>query len=247
MGPDMDIRILEDRRQIGEEGARQAAEVLKEAISSRGRARMIAATGTSQFELLAVLSADASVDWAKVELFHLDEYIGLAASHPASFRRFLLERLISPTGIRRHHLLDGESDPAVVIGEVTRALREAPVDLACVGVGENGHLAFNEPPADFGTSEAFLVVALDEVSRLQQVGEGWFVSLADVPTHAITMTVPQILEAAEIVCLVPDARKALAVRDCFRGPVTPMAPASVLQRHPRTTVYLDRASAALLD
>lgn len=247
MARTMDLRILENREQIGAEGARQAAGVLNEAISKRGQARMIAATGTSQFELLGALSADTSVDWARVELFHLDEYIGLPASHPASFRRFLLERLIRPTGIRRHHLLDGEAEPAVVIAEVTRALREAPVDLACVGVGENGHLAFNEPPADFTTSGAFLVVALDDVSRRQQVGEGWFAALTDVPTHAITMTIPQILQATEIVCLVPDARKAPAVRACFRGPVTPMAPASVLQRHPRATVYLDRAAAALFD
>ena len=243
----MDVRILEDRKQIGAEGARRAAEVLKTAIGTQGRARMIAATGTSQFELLAVLSADRSVDWSRVELFHLDEYIGLSASHPASFRRFLIERLIAPTGIRRHHLLDGEADPGRVIAEVTRALREAPIDLACVGVGENGHLAFNEPPADFTTSDAFVVVALDDVSRAQQVGEGWFATLDEVPTHAITMTVPQILKAAAIVCLVPDARKAPAVRACFYGPVTPMAPASALQRHPRATVYLDRAAAALIE
>ncbi len=245
-GVDVQITVLKDRPAIGRAAAAQAVRVLRAAIDERGRARMIAATGTSQFELLAALAESREVDWARVELFHLDEYVGLPASHPASFRRFLQDRLVGPAGIGRFHGIDGEADPALVIDRLGRELAAAPIDLACVGVGENGHLAFNEPPADFETNEPFLVVALDEVSRQQQVGEGWFAELAAVPARAITMSVRAILRAEEILCLAPDARKAQAVAACFAGPITPMAPASILRQHPKTTVYLDTASAGLL-
>ena len=179
-------------------------------------------------------------------MFHLDEYIGLPADHPASFRRYLLERLIRPAGIERHHLLDGEADPAEVCERVGKALQAGPIDCAFLGIGENGHLAFNDPPADFGTDDAYIVVELNEACRLQQVGEGWFQSIDEVPARAITVTIQQMLDAKEIICMVPDARKAEAVQRCLEGPVTPDAPASVLQTHPNVTVYLDPASAALL-
>jgi glucosamine-6-phosphate deaminase len=179
-------------------------------------------------------------------MFHLDEYIGLPVDHPASFRKYLLERLIGPAGITRHHLLDGERDPASVCREVGALIRKEPIDVALVGIGENGHLAFNDPPADFETEAPYLVVRLDERCRLQQVGEGWFASLADVPETAISMSVRQILDAKSIVCVVPDKRKAEAVRASLEGAVDPMTPASILQRHHDITIYLDRESASLL-
>jgi glucosamine-6-phosphate deaminase len=179
-------------------------------------------------------------------MFHLDEYLGLPPDHPASFRRFLLERLIRPAGIERYHFLDGEKDPADVIATVGAALQAAPIDCAFVGIGENGHLAFNDPPADFDATEPYLTVRLDDACRMQQVGEGWFSSLADVPERAISISVRQILDAREIICVVPDARKADAVRNSLEGPVTPEVPASILQTHANTTVYLDKASAARL-
>jgi len=204
------------------------------------------ATGASQFEFLEALTSRPDIDWSRVEMFHLDEYLGLPADHPASFRRFLLERLIRPAGITRYHLLDGEADPAEVCERVGRALQSAPIDCAFIGIGENGHLAFNDPPADFSTDEPYIVVELDAACRQQQVGEGWFPSMADVPSRAITVSIQGLLDSREIICIVPDARKAQAVRRCLEGPVTPDAPASVLQTHPDTTVYLDSASAALL-
>jgi glucosamine-6-phosphate deaminase len=242
----MRIRVFPDRKTMGGAGAVHAAGVLRRAIAKRGRARFIAATGTSQFEFLQALVAEPGVDWAHVELFHLDEYLGLPDTHPASFCRYLRERLIEPAGIREYHLLDGTADPGELMARVGRALNESPVDLACVGVGENGHLAFNEPPADFKTEAPFLVVALDERSRRQQVDEGWFARMDQVPARAITMSVRQILMADEIICLAPDARKAEAVRACFGNGVRPEAPASALLDHPRSTVYLDAAAAALL-
>ena len=205
------------------------------------------ATGASQFEFLDALTKRADVDWSRVEMFHLDEYLGIPAEHPASFRRYLLERFIRPSGIERYHLLDGTKDPVAVCLEVGAALRSAPVDCAFVGIGENGHLAFNDPPADFHASAPYIVVQLDDACRRQQVGEGWFTSIDEVPDRAISISIRQIMDAREIICVVPDARKAEAVKMCLEGPVTPDAPASILQEHPNTTVYLDEASASRLE
>ena len=205
------------------------------------------ATGASQFEFLDALTKRADVDWSRVEMFHLDEYLGIPAEHPASFRRYLLERFIRPSGIERYHLLDGTKDPVAVCLEVGAALRSAPVDCAFVGIGENGHLAFNDPPADFHASAPYIVVQLDDACRRQQVGEGWFKSIGEVPDRAISISIRQIMDAREIICVVPDARKAEAVKMCLEGPVTPDAPASILQEHPNTTVYLDEASASRLE
>lgn len=179
-------------------------------------------------------------------MFHLDEYLDLAATHPASFRKYLRERLIDKVGITRFHLLGGEGDVTKMIAGVTVEIRERPIDVAFVGVGENGHLAFNDPPADFETDEAYIVVKLDEACRRQQLGEGWFKSMEDVPQRAISMTVRQILKSKQILCIVPDARKANAVAKCFQGEISPNAPASILRTHPNTRVYLDKDSAALL-
>jgi glucosamine-6-phosphate deaminase len=179
-------------------------------------------------------------------MFHLDEYIGLPATHPASFRKFLLDRVINKTAMSRYHLLDGDQDAQKVVAEVTADIRKAPIDIAFVGIGENGHLAFNDPPANFDTDEAYIVVELDEACRRQQMGEGWFKSLDDVPRHALSMTVKQVLKADRIIAIVPEKRKAEAVMKCFSGEITPMAPASILRTHQNTIVYLDKDSASLL-
>jgi glucosamine-6-phosphate deaminase len=246
----MQVKTYVDRKTMSRAAARHAARMLREVIAlrgaSRGRARIIAATGASQIEFLAALVTTPGIDWTRVEMFHLDEYVGLPIDHPASFRRYLLERLIHPTGMGAYHLLDGERNALQVADEAGRAIASGPIDVAFVGIGENGHLAFNDPPADFDTEQPYLVVTLDEDCRRQQVGEGWFPSVEDVPSQAISMSVRQILKSRTILCIVPDTRKAQAVQASLEGNVSPMAPASILQTHPDTTVYLDRASAARL-
>src|SRR6266700_3517013 len=224
----MIIKVFKDKLSLAKAAAEQAARHIRDAIATNGSARIIAATGASQFEFLDALTSAPNVDWTRVEMFHLDEYIGLPVSHPASFRGYLLQRLINKVGITRYNLLDGESDPASVAREVGAKLANAPVDVAFVGIGENGHLAFNDPPADFQTEEPYLVVELDEACRRQQLGEGWFAKLEDVPKRAISMSIRQILKTKKIICFVPDARKAKAVQACFAGEISPAAPASIL-------------------
>jgi glucosamine-6-phosphate deaminase len=241
------VEVHADRPALAAAAARRAGELLRAALAARPMARLVAATGASQLELLAALIEQPGIDWARVELFHLDEYVGLPIGHPASFRRYLLDRLILPAGIIRHHLLDGEGDLPAVVAAAGQALTAAPIDLALVGIGENGHLAFNDPPADFQTTAPYLVVDLDQACRRQQVAEGWFASLAEVPPRAITMSVRQILQAREVLCVVPGARKAEAVAATLSGEVRPEVPASILRTHPRTTLHLDRASAARVD
>jgi len=243
----MVFEIFNDKDALATAAAAEAANAIRRAAADQGKARIIAATGASQFKFLEVLTSLRGIDWKDVEMFHLDEYIGLPASHPASFNNYLQHRLIRKTGITQHHLLNGAEDPEEVIRRTSQALREAPVDVAFVGVGENGHLAFNDPPADFETEEEYLIVTLDEACRRQQLGEGWFPTLDDVPRQAISMSVRQILKARKILCIVPDARKAKAVKACFQGKISPLAPASILRAHPNTTVFLDQHSAALLD
>ena len=243
----MIIKVFSDKIQLGETAAAQAANAINRAIAERRWARIIAATGASQFEFLNALMKTPGIDWAKVEMFHLDEYVGLPITHPASFRKYLLERLIEPTGMANYHLLDGEADPEEVCKRVGEKIGASPIDVAFVGIGENGHLAFNDPPADFETNESYIVVNLDEACRRQQVGEGWFAGLDDVPKQAISMTVKQILRAGEIVCIVPDARKAQAVKNCFENEISPQFRASILRTHDNTTVYLDTESSSLLN
>jgi len=242
----MVINVYEDKLSLGRAAAEQAAVSLRNAIQSSGRARIVAATGASQFEFLDALTAMPGIEWARVEMFHLDEYIGLPVSHPASFRKYLLERLIRKTGITKYHFLDGDGNVPEIVRKVSAELTAAPIDIAFVGIGENGHLAFNDPPADFQTEEPYIIVDLDEPCRLQQVGEGWFASLSEVPTRAISVTVRQILKAKEILVVVPDARKAQAVKSCLEGEISPMAPASILRKHANTTVFLDKLSSDLL-
>ncbi|MFZ4983833.1 MAG: glucosamine-6-phosphate deaminase [Blastocatellia bacterium] len=242
----MEFKIFSDKNQSGIAAAAQAAEAITGAIARKGEARIIAATGASQFEFLQALIGHSEIDWSKVEMFHLDEYIGLPITHPASFRKYLIERFIQPAGLTRYHLIDGEQDPLEVCRHLGETLAADPVDVAFVGIGENGHLAFNDPPADFETEEPYLVVNLDEDCRRQQLGEGWFATLDEVPRQAISMSVRQIMKSREIVCVVPDARKARAVRDCLEGEISPRHPASILRRHENAVIYLDPASAGLL-
>lgn len=242
----LQIKILEDKDSLGRAAADQAAASIRQAIRQRGAARIIAATGASQFEFLDALTAASDIDWSSVEVFHLDEYIGLPITHPASFRKYLLERLINKTGITRYHFLEGDGDAQRSVAAVGREIQREPVDIAFAGIGENAHLAFNDPPADFEIEDPYLVVRLDQTCRQQQVNEGWFGSIAEVPVQAISMSVRQILRAREIIIVVPDERKAEAVKNSLEGEITPMVPASILRRHPNATIYLDRDSAALL-
>ena len=243
----MDLRVFATKAELGRAAAVDAAAALREAIAQRGRAHAIAATGASQFEFLDALTATPGIDWPKVVFFHLDEYVGLPESHPASFRRYLKERIVARVRPGGFHFIEGDAaDPAAEARRVGALIRAHPIDAAFVGIGENGHLAFNDPPADFETEEPYLLVTLDEACRRQQLGEGWFEGLEDVPRRAISMSVRQILKSQSIVCVVPDARKARAVRDCLQEDVSPLRPASILRTHPRTTLYLDKASASLL-
>jgi glucosamine-6-phosphate deaminase len=223
-----------------------AASAIGRAIAVRGRARVIVATGASQLEFLEDLTSNQVVDWPRVTLFHLDEYVGLPIEHPASFRRYILDRVIRKTTLQDYLLLDGEGDAREACRQAGAALNSAPVDVAFVGIGENGHLAFNDPPADFTTDEPYIIVQLDEACRRQQVGEGWFGSISEVPQSAISMSIRQILKSREIVCVVPNARKAAPVKAALEGPITPDVPASALREHGNVTIYLDAASAALL-
>jgi glucosamine-6-phosphate deaminase len=242
----MQINISNDKVAAGEAAAKQAAQSLQRVLSTSDSARIIAATGAAQFEFLKALTRVSSIDWQRVEMFHLDEYIGLPVTHPASFSNYLLERLIHKSGIKHYHLLGGEEDSTEIIRRVGSKLSSRPVDIAFVGIGENGHLAFNDPPADFETDEPYLIVELDEACRMQQVTEGWFPAISDVPTHAISMSIKQVLKAKEIIAIVPDMRKSRAVKACLEGGISPLAPASILQTHPNTTIYLDTDSASLL-
>jgi glucosamine-6-phosphate deaminase len=241
------LKVFKDKASLGKAAAEHAAATIRGAIRTSGQARIIAATAASQSEFLKALTAMPEIDWASVEAFHLDEYIGLPITHPGSFRRMLMEQLIRKTGIQKYHLLDGDvANPAEVVRQVGKEVSSAPIDIAFLGIGENGHLAFNDPPADFSTEEPYILVTLDQACRRQQVGEAWFRDISEVPERAISMSIRQILKAKEVLAVVPDSRKAPAVKACFEGEISPLAPASILRTHPNATVYLDRESASLL-
>jgi len=242
----LEIQVFDTKAELGEAAARDAARIINEAIEERGAAFVIAATGASQFEFLDALVQE-KIDWARVVYFHLDEYVGLPESHPASFRRYLKERLLSRIHPKAFHFLDGEvADVSQECRRVGELIAQQTIDVAFVGIGENGHLAFNDPPADFETEEPYLVVNLDDTCRQQQVGEGWFKSIAEVPNQAISMSIKQILKSRNILCIVPDLRKAEAVRASVTLAVSPRQPASILQQHDHVTLYLDRDSSSLL-
>jgi glucosamine-6-phosphate deaminase len=244
----MQIVVCDTKQDLGAQAAEAGAELLRETITARGRANIVVATGASQFEMLEALTSTWGVDWSCVTAFHLDEYLGMPMSHPASFRRYLKERFVDrlPQKLAAFHYIDGEQDAAAECARLGAIIAAHPIDAAFIGIGENGHLAFNDPPADFETDAAYIVVGLDEACRRQQLGEGWFPSLEAVPTQAISMSIRQILSARQIICSVPDGRKAAAVAAAVEGPVTPGVPASILQQHAGTTLYLDRDSAAHL-
>lgn len=241
------VRILPSKEELAAAAAAHAGDSLRQLLEKQETVRLLAATGASQLDFLNRLVTDRAVDWKRVELFHLDEYVGIGLDHPASFARYIKQRIIDRTGIECFHLLDGQRDPEAISAEMSREIAARPIDLAFAGIGENGHLAFNDPPADFEAEDPYLVVGLDEACRRQQVNEGWFQSLEDVPNRAITISIPQLLRSREILCIVPDARKARAVKTCLEGPVSPEAPASALRVHPNTTIFLDADSASLLE
>lgn len=243
----MILELSKDGNSLAQASAQHAARAIENAIKDHGRARIVVATGASQFPFLSALTRIRSIDWNEVEAFHLDEYVGMPMTHPASFRKMLVERLVEKTGITRYHLVEGDaSDICAAMRKLGSELNSAPIDVAFIGIGENGHIAFNDPPANFETEDPYIVVGLDEACRRQQVGEGWFGDLSQVPTRAISMSPRQIMKAREIVSVVPDRRKAQAARLCLEGAISPMAPASLLRRHANVTVYLDRDSASLL-
>jgi len=242
----MKPEIFENKLELGRAAADKATEIIKRSISERGTSYLIAATGASQFEFLDVLVAKP-IDWSKVVFFHLDEYVGLPANHPASFRCYLKERIINRVRPQAFHLIHGEAaDPQAECRRLGQLIAEVIIDAAFVGIGENGHLAFNDPPADFLTEEPYIVVDLDEACRRQQVGEGWFKTIEEVPRQAISMSIRQIMKAQKVLCMVPDQRKAEAVKRTLESEVSPLRPASILQSHPNVYLYLDRESASLL-
>lgn len=239
----MRVVVCADAEALGQAAASDAARLLRAAVAERGSARLLLSTGRSQFTTLAAL-VRLQLPWPAVEAFHLDEYIGVAPDHPASFRRYLHERFASQVNLRRMHYVDTEGDPAEAIRCLTEEVRRAPIDVALVGVGENGHIAFNDPPADFTTAEAYTVVTLAPECRAQQRGEGWFATVDQVPERAVTMTATQIMASRAIVSAVPYAVKATAIRRVLTEEVTPWVPATILKRHPSATMFLDPDSSA---
>jgi glucosamine-6-phosphate deaminase len=244
----MQIRILDEKQALGLAAASAGAAVIRSAIKSRGEAHIVVATGASQFEMLAELARATDIDWSLVTCFHLDEYVGIDAEHPASFRKYLKERFVDrlPAPPRAFHFVNGDGDAQAECDRLGGLISTCTIDVAFIGIGENGHLAFNDPPADFETRSPYLVVTLDEACRRQQFGEGWFERLDLVPRTAISMSVQEILRARTIVCTVPDSRKAEAVKNTIEGPITNLVPASALRNHADATLLLDPQSAALL-
>jgi glucosamine-6-phosphate deaminase len=243
----IDIRLVADKTELGRQAAALGADTIRAALKAHGEATVIVATGASQFEMLENLVAAPDIDWSKVTAFHLDEYVGLPQSHPASFRRYLAERFVAPLGGKVAFVpVDGEKDAAAEARSLGEKIAGRRIDLCFAGIGENCHLAFNDPPADFDTEEPYIVVTLDEACRRQQYGEGWFETLDAVPRQAISMSIRQIMKSARIILSVPDARKAPAVRDALEGEISPRHPASILQRHADTVLFLDPPAASLL-
>ena len=245
----MEIKVLPEKQALGQCAAEKAAAILKHLLTEKDKVRIVVATGGSQEEFIQSLAAIPDIAWDRTELFHLDEYVGMSITHPASFRRWLQERVVDHVAPGAFHFVNGDAEDLEAecrrIGELLTA---DSIDIAFVGIGENGHLAFNDPPADFETQDPYIVVDLDEKCRRQQVGEGCFKTLEDVPTQAISMSVSAIMSIDHIICCVPDRRKAEAVRDCLAADaeVTNKHPSSVLKKHSQTYVYLDQESASLL-
>jgi len=241
----MEIVISETKQELGKLAAEKGAELIRKAIQKNGKANIIVATGASQFEMLSELVKE-DIDWSVVTGFHLDEYIGIELSHTASFRKYLKERFVDLVPIKEFNYVDGSTDATKECQRLGEIISRHPIDVAFVGIGENGHLAFNDPPADFETEEPYIVVNLDDDCRRQQLGEGWFPTFDDVPKQAISMSIRQIMKSENIICSVPDERKAVAVKNTLKGEISPMIPASVLQQHEAAWLFLDRPAASLL-
>ena len=243
----MNFHLLENAEQLGQAAAKQAAKSINKAIAENGYANIILATGASQFTMLENL-VKADIDWSVVTMFHLDEYIGLPETHPASFRKYLKERFVEEVdSLKAALFVEGDHpDPAAECARLNEIIEDYPIDVAMVGIGENGHLAFNDPPADFEVEDPYIIVRLDEDCRKQQMGEGWFTDINKVPTRAISMSIQQILKSDHIIVSVPDRRKAEAVSNTITGPVDPHCPASILQTHPNCDLYLDKYSAWII-
>lgn len=243
----MEIKISSEKIENGRQAAIKGAEAIKDAIKKKGYANIIVATGASQFEMLSEL-VKADIDWSKVTAFHLDEYIGIPITHPASFRKYLKERFVEKVkNLKVFNYVDGENpDPANECERLGRLIGKVEIDVAFVGIGENGHLAFNDPPADFETDKAYIVVELDDACRKQQMGEGWFKTFDDVPKKAISMGIRQIMKSKVIICTVPDRRKAEAVKNTVKGEISNKVPASILKKHLACHLFLDKAAAALI-
>lgn len=239
----MKIIVSESSEALGKKAAALAAEKIKNAINEKGSARIILSTGASQFDTLKALVRE-DIDWRKVEMFHLDEYVDLPISHPASFRKYLQERFVELVPLKAAHFVNGEGNIEQNIKDLTEALRKSPIDVGLIGIGENAHIAFNDPPADFDTDDAYIVVNLNEACKKQQVGEGWFATTNDVPKQAISMAVKQIMSCNCIISCVPDARKAEAIRLMISNDITPDVPATILKEHKEVYVFLDSESAS---
>lgn len=243
----MQVHVHDNSMATGIAAGANAAGLIKDAIKNQGVANIILATGTSQFDILQQLATDTKVEWSKVIMFHLDEYIGLPITHIASFRKYLKERFLDHVQpLKAIHLINGENDSSQECKRLNQLISQHPIDVALVGIGENGHLAFNDPPADFDTHDPYIVVALDGACRWQQVNEGWFAGIPDVPTHAISMSINQIMLSKNIICTVPGKRKAVAVQQCLKHAVSNLFPASILQQHANCDIYLDNDSSSLL-
>lgn len=242
----MQITLLNDAQELGKAAATASIKHILDAIRERDQANIILATGASQFEVLTHL-VKAPIPWEKVTMFHLDEYIGLSDDHPASFRRYLIERFLQKIDFScTYHLINGEKNPQEECQRIGELIKQCPIDVALVGIGENGHLAFNDPPADFEIEDPFIIVNLDEACRRQQFGEGWFASMDLVPQKAISMSIRQIMKSKTIITSVPDTRKAEAVKNTLEQPISPMFPASILRNHSQVYLFLDQFSAQSL-
>jgi len=243
----MRLSIHDDKKMLGEVAAREGADAIRAAIGTKGSAAIVLATGVSQFEMLDVLVRE-EIDWSKVTAFHLDEYIGIGKDHPASFRRYLEERFVRQvSALGEFVAIDGNAtDPSAELVRLNRRIAKETVDVCFAGIGENGHLAFNDPPADFDVDDPFILVELDDACRNQQMGEGWFETFDDVPSRAISMSIREMMKSGKLILSVSDARKAKAVLDVVEGPITNIHPASIIQNHGDCSLHLDPAAAAML-
>ena len=243
------VQVYDSNIAMGQAASNFVTQKLTAAIDQNGKANLILATGASQFTFLDVFKKETAVEWSKITVFHLDEYKDMSERHPASFRKYLRERILDEVKPSTIHFLNGDAENiAHEIARYENLLKTHPIDVACIGIGENGHIAFNDPPvADFNDSRLVKVVELEEACRRQQMGEGWFATLLEVPTHALSLTIPAIMNCKVISCVVPDQRKAEAVYNTLYSPINTVCPATILRRHPETTLFLDKYSASKLN